>query len=63
MKITTTDGCVTAIAESLADVQTLLGLKQKNRPAGLMYKRKCPHCGKKIKHVDAHIKLNHTTVV
>lgn len=66
MKITTMGGVVTAQAETVEDVKTLLNLGKKKEPRVAKVKRRwrkktpCSICGKRYKGMKRHIILAHT---
>lgn len=70
MKIETVDGILHAVAENLEEIQMLLSLNGKGTPVNVIRKqishyvplrerKPCPICGKRIKHVNTHIRRNH----
>ncbi len=64
MKILTTGGVVSATAETIEDVKTLLALekvstKKTGRPRGTVNKKQCPKCEKKVKYIAYHDKVMH----
>lgn len=66
MRIELVRGSLTATAESVEDIATLMGLGKPARGVGVLkgtkrgaYKKLCPICKTKVKYLTEHTKKNH----